>query len=941
MKIANFLSSHHIPPHKIKAVFAINIIVARNSSDIETIRMRFLKSFKKFTLSACSNDIVILTRVNAGNSSTLKIHEYIDPPKAVCSDFSGTTIWARGHDGERIFESLQHFIPSGCRKSCCAYYDANQRIQEYTFLEKIRRNMSVELNEREIVLCTRVARYEEEVGDYMIFLRTDGEYDQEYEENSQIRDRHNVIRPGRVRLDRAGQAVSFIDVNRSILRDRNPPETRPSASSTLRDKTGVPDITSQTINMGDDATYNPDNTLNDSDDDDDSRQTEPSRVTTKEVNDIVNETVGELRTEIRTHRQTDREDREKDKRELMERVDLMRASLMGVFSGLGINPGVALSRSSNMPETPASGASSNPSVAMPLGGPAASNSTNMASGTGAPTTAASARTSASMMSAIRPDNALAVNSLIDQHNRARDMATGNGGQPTNRANYEGSMTSSVDSAEPIDLSERPAENNLPEIPEVEVETIASGASQATTSTSTTSSTGTSTMTSTVTQMPRLATAEEASRSSAFTSTPHGQRRVQFNADITQVDGGVSPDSLDTVDQDIIEVSNPDGRFALNDTDASEEVDIPPATGLTDPPIIEPGEHHSVHLVGDLTFLMAGLSGQNDLAFRWTSITDYRLFTTDSRLFILIENKAQDDTLPPFYEFPEAHENGLLMHTVLKSVMILTRSQALERFGSTPPVYRVILNDTRFPLAEDCMELRYFSNSMVISAAYSNRFIGELLDMSETTPRTRLISENMPERVTETLTPLFQNDGAREYKVNFAKMIIKIAHIIELFHFDAGWSTFGNHIFSSSNITRKVEVRPYDQDMESLRRHDEGGGGIVMTGGQSYHDDGFGSSHLNLGRDLEARVGMRQQINEGLDESRPQRFRNEPRNVIGAGLGGAYNVLENIISTPLNYLGNLTGLSQQETREDTPFPITATAGATVAVTTVPPVTSEAS
>ena len=942
MKIANWLHSHHVPPHRIKGIFAINIIVGRNSSDIEPIKMRFLKSFKKFTISACSNDIVLLTRVNAGNSSTLKIHEYIEPPKAVCSDFSGTTVWARGHDGERIFESLQHYIPSGCRKSCCAYIDTNQRIQEYTFLEKIRHNMSAELSEREIVLCTRVARYEEEVGDYMIFLGTGGEQDQEYEENNQIRDRHNVIRPGKIRLDRAGNAVSFIDVSRAIIREKDPPDTRPSASSTLRDKTGVPDITSQTINMDHDATYNPDNTINDSDEDDDSRQTEPSRVTTQEVNDIVNETVGELRTEIRTNRQTDKQDREKDKRELIERVDLMRSTLLGMFSTLGGVPPTGSGGPGNTPETPASGAPSVPSVAMPSGDPVTTTSTGVTSGAAASTTITNVPVSASLASAMRPDNAFAVNALIDQQNRARDMATGNGGLLTNRPAYEGSMTSSVDSVEPMDLSERPPDNNLPEIPELPVSDT-TGTSQSLTSSTGTSNEGSTTTTSSVTTMPRLSTAEEASRLSAFTSTPHTQRRVQFDANITQVDGGASPDSLDTVDQDVIEVSNSQGRFALDDTDLSveENVNIPPAVESVEVPATAPGEHHSVHLVGDLTFLMSGLSGQNDLAFHWTSITDYRLFTTNTRLFILIENRAQDGALPPFYEFPETHENALLMHTVLKSVMTLTRTQALERFNSPPPVHRVILNDTRFPLAEDCIELRYFTNSMVISASYSNRFISELLDMSELTPQTRLISEDMPERVTEALTPLFANDAASDYKVNFAKMIIKIAHIIELFHFDVGWSSFGSHIFSTANVRRKVEVRAYDQDMERLRRHDEGQGGIPETGGHSYHDDGFGSSHLRLGGDIAARVDRREQINGGLDESRPQRDREGPRTVIGAGLGGAYNVLENLIATPLNYLGNLTRLSQQDTRDDTPFPITATAGSAIAVTADPLVTSEAS
>ena len=72
-----------MPPSRVKGVFAINLIVARYSSDIEKIKARYMKSFEKFVINVCPNDLVILTRTSAGGSGCLKLHEFYSIPKAV------------------------------------------------------------------------------------------------------------------------------------------------------------------------------------------------------------------------------------------------------------------------------------------------------------------------------------------------------------------------------------------------------------------------------------------------------------------------------------------------------------------------------------------------------------------------------------------------------------------------------------------------------------------------------------------------------------------------------------------------------------------------------------------------------------------------------------------------------------------------------------------
>ena len=133
----------------------------------------------------------------------------------------------------------------------------------------------------------------------------------------------------------------------------------------------------------------------------------------------------------------------------------------------------------------------------------------------------------------------------------------------------------------------------------------------------------------------------------------------------QIDGSNSPDSISTEETEAFVVTNSAGRLgaaALSEggSPASDSALTSGANSQSseneeaDRGIV--GEHISLHLSGDLTFLMSGLSGQPDLSFNWTAMTEYRLFATDSRLFILIQNKDEDD-IPPtaFHDFPDDEE----------------------------------------------------------------------------------------------------------------------------------------------------------------------------------------------------------------------------------------------------------------------------------------------
>ena len=182
---------------------------------------------------------------------------------------------------------------------------------------------------------------------------------------------------------------------------------------------------------------------------------------------------------------------------------------------------------------------------------------------------------------------------------------------------------------------------------------------------------------------------------------------------------------------------------------------------------------------------------------------------------------------------------------------------------------------------------------------------------------------MPEDVNQQLVSLFQSVAAPGYKIDFSKMLIKISRILELFHFDLQWQGAGNHIFSRTNMRRKVEVRAYDPEFEMFEEQgvsydDSENEAAPVPGEDTYFIDDLDSTHVRLGD----RPARRQQINEGLDESRFP-----VRNLVG-NTRGAMNMLSSIISTPLaaaSYLGIITGLNQASS-EDTPYPANTNSGA---------------
>lgn len=911
LKIANWLATHQVPPHKVKGIFSLNLIVANHSSDIEQIKARFLKSFESFVVNACPNDLVILTRKNAGGSGTARIQEYNEIPKACCSDYSGTTVWARGQDIERICESIKHYVPNNCRKACCCRYDMGGRYEEIPFPEKIKQNMANELIDNEIVLCTKIARYPEDCNDYMATLGGNGECVGEFEENSRIRDTHGNIRPGRVRIDRAGQAVSFIDVTQTIIRDERDRQrhNRPSASSTLRDRTGAPDLSSRSGGGGRDMTYMPDvDRL--SEDSDDSQET---RISPQEVRDIVNESINRFKSDIKTDIEVLRKDT----------VEEMRAAL-GLYFGPITNSTPPVTRTGLVTSS----------------GMTTSNTITVTASVHATSSTPASTTMTTPSSSINSR----VGSLIRDRNEQRNIAVGMSQEEAGAPSDAGSMTSSVGSA---GLGDQLVidENGVPDLgaygrlqsrPEATLGSSLAASASVPASSYVSGARGSFTQTSSSTTMPRMTTMEIITS----TSTPFPDPKTIRFADegnVTQLDGSNSPDSISTEESEPLMITNRSGRLSAEAV-SSDEASPDPSLGAspdnnghgeTNSTQTAAGEHRTLYLGGDLAFLMSGLSGAQDLSFHWTSMSEYHIFSTSSRLFVLIQDKEEDDMSPkPFHEFPDELEPvNELMDQVLKSVKSLTRQQAIDRFQSRPPVYRIMLNDSRFPAEEDSVELRYFKRHMVVTGEYSNKFIRGLLSTSELTANSRLISEDMPEDVTQQLQTLFQGDSASVYKVDFSKMMIKISRILELFQFDLQWQGAGNHIFSRTNMRRKVEVRPYDPEIEILDDQGTDGGTVGRSqlglppsvGDPSYIMDGLDSTHVNL----QNRAGRRQQINTRLDESH---FNSQARNLVG-DTGGAMNLLNSLIATPMHYVGLITGYSQAN-REDTPFPVSQGSGVTI-------------
>ena len=915
-----------------------------------------MKGFKTFGVNACPNDLVILTRKYAGN--TIHLDDYFETPKAVCSDFAGITVWCRGLDQERIFETLKHYVPKGCKRLCCTYYDEDGKFHERQFEEKVRLNMANELRLNELVLCGAVPRFEEGLKDYIKQMGTNGEEDDSFQDNYRIKEGNESYRPGKIRLDRAGHAVSYLDVTHTILPEtRNAHQERPSASSTFRDRTAQADLSSLSTSRGRDPTFNPEEIDLTRDNEQSTRQGD-SHVTSQEVRDIVSETLGDIPS-------------------ILEKVETIRRSMEALFPQ--VNRNIVVTTTTPITTLSSIFVSSAP-ISVNLAAPTSSSAVSSAlfSLNLAPLTS-SVSTSITTAATTSPSNSTAIVTTtittriittgsqnrgneyqfaqrfapaINDRNERRNMLTGNNRVVVTTANDRASITSSVGSEQSIDLLNDGEPYLGPELTRIPVTTDTPSPLITVVGTR-----GSNTMTTTSTQHPRMSVSEAASRSSTFTSTPFNERRVQFAggdgaAGLMQTDGSDSPISLEEQSQNQAEGDTQSGRYSAEIISSDETEDRSPSlTSLasgenhtnTDGSS-DTGEHHTVFLAGDLTMLVSSIREQPDLTFNWISMTEYRLFTTDSRLFILIENKDEDDFVAPaFHEFPDSETTETeLMDQVLKSVKFLTRSQAKEKF-QVKPVYRVVLNDARFPSEEDSLEMRYFREHMVVTAAFSNKFIKELINIGELSSDQRMISEDMPEGVTEKLASLFRDDTAQAYKVNYAKMLIKISRILELFHFDMKWQGIGNHMFSRSNMTRKVEVRAFDPTFNLLEERELGLEGLDRAEGQgvddpSYKWDGYDTSHLRWDHHLKSRAAHRERANTNLDESRfpPEENRNS-RGSTGLLARGS-NFLSSVVATPIQYLGSIYGYNSQVAREDTPFPVSTTTGGMPMVTTAPPMTT---
>ena len=297
LKLNSWINSNQIPPRNVQYTCNIPIICGKYASDIEPVRARFFTAFSGFNIGACFDDIVLLDRVRAGGPSSLSLSKYIEVPKARAHSFDNVTIWTRGRDYTRTRARLEHFIGSGCKSQCCNSRDMDGTLTELTFKEKVQKNYEQQLRAREIAICASEPTFETDLDEYHM-NDTEGE-EMPFVENHTLRNFDESIKEGRVRLNRMGRPIAFIDQSINLSRTRDEKfgiDQSQSNLTYLADPSvgnDIPNMTSMLANQDEyDQTYRPSIIDLEEDSDDDSNIN--AGIQTAEVNDINNETISQL-----------------------------------------------------------------------------------------------------------------------------------------------------------------------------------------------------------------------------------------------------------------------------------------------------------------------------------------------------------------------------------------------------------------------------------------------------------------------------------------------------------------------------------------------------------------------------------------------------------------------------------------------------------------------
>ena len=901
LKLNSWINSNQISPRHVQYTCNIPIICGKYASDIEPVRARFFTAFSGFNIGACFDDIVLLNRVRAGGPSSLSLSKYIEVPKARCHSFDNVTIWTRGRDYTRTRARLEHFIGSGCKSQCCnSPRDGEGNLTELTFKEKVQKNYEQQLRAREIAICASEPTFETDLDEYQM-NDTEGE-EMPFVENHTLRNFDESIKEGRVRLNRMGRPIAFIDQSTNLSRTREEKfgiyqsQSNPTRLADPSVRNDVPNMTSMIADQNEyDQTYHPPVIDLEENSDDDSNI--DADIQTTEVNDINNETIAQLVSMMQQQRSDTTQLRSDTERQATE----MRDQLERLFNHVGGH---------GTPRVPAPQSRAPPPPPMGRG------------------TAGSARLTAPFSPIRAPGPRSPPPTLPAAPGVRPPLIPGRtaGTEPPGLVSQADRDV--MDLAERVDVLSatrnqvRDHEMGLASGPGSEVNSLTSGAG------SSTGSSGARTRVRSLTLPPSSVPnlfAEGALRSRMGSATSTPGVGVRFEQDmIPQTDGngsimedspsrpsvtnttiyGLLPGDEESTNGSLTSQISGDGGLDPV-RQATEQFDEAAGDGQA-PPVVDDTEttsnrYHDIMVNCDLLFLLGALSGGRDMLIHWDQISDYQIIVTDEKVVITI--RTVDDDIDPgnieienlFEEPGDDFSEEIIFNGVIENMRYVSRDQEQD---PGRPTHRMILNDTRYPSEADAFEVRYFRHFIIVSVFWSNDCMKRLIQLADTTVPARLISDIEFERMNdETFTDQNLKDffngmseSEQEYKQKFVPLVCKIARIVELFHIDVQWGMYGNTLFNGKMRKRKVKMTPQkENDSDDAQMAD-------------YDEENF-LHLLQPPRGQQTLEGQQtlggQQTLEGqqtLGATRTDR-RADNRNI--ASIGGAMDILSTILGTPLN------------------------------------------
>ena len=917
-----------------------------NSSDLDKIRGRVFRNFKRFSIGGCTNEFVLLSRNTAGGQETVRrinTPRYFPDPKAYAKSYFDTTLWFIGKDFERLAQRVEHFC-KGCRSQCCTQEDSDGNLVELSFEDKVKKNLGNLLRSRELAIQSSHPLMGIEIEDYNIeSSETDNLDRYPLVVNRNIRNLDNTIREGYVRLDEAGRAVAFQDTTSQVSRSRREMYEGPLASDSQSAEGQGRRILDLSSILSDDPSYHPPDpiTVPESDDSD-----QDMEITSREVSSIVNQSMTSLERRLAANVEANAENMRAQLESLRDLLVSQQRPVVPAPGGPGAQPAAdhaAVSHQGAGPPPPGGQAPAGPQgpgqgeQPLPEGPPPRTETGTIARVPPAMTSHDSGvrRLEARLDGHISERN--------DRRNAVLEPPVSMTGShpPVSTANVQPAANSqasvSLPDPPPVSSEQRPesslassdgetasdsrsitssvpmSSDGAPLLPPLlprpmgpMTATAAAAALALGTSTSATSTITTSGATMT---RPSRSVITMSSTPALRTTRNHVHFEDQ-TLDLDQLDGNgtiIEEEQVVVTDSAgaTVPVTNTNGRYALDTNDIStssitsqvsdDAVEQRHDSTQTDDHMTR---HNDLYINTELNFLLGALSATEDITHHWDVASKYAVFVSHEKLVIAVKavsTGSNNDALAsaereigelfdlPGYDLP----GDMMFADVLTKIMYMEqRRLETSPFIANPPIHRVFLNDRAFPSTEDSIEIRYYRSYILVSVTWKNKAMEALLKFSDLGDPSRVLISEVPSDQARAMGRQLSTWEFTEIrsKVQFIYHMTMVTRVIELFHFDQDWRGRTRNIFNTGNVRRNVTVMINDQDYLTIERQ------LGANDDTDYSDGYDEGSNVSLTDSRFESDGVQLGLRR-LDQS--------DENILGTR--SAMNALRDIVATPANLM----------------------------------------